>query len=443
MMKEGYVKRLLSPAVCALCMSLAVTGCDPLHPGTGGETSAPVYAPVTSETVLTETSEPSETPIDHAALRRQSAEDLISKLYSDITGSDLPDGYYADQIDGIADDTISVNDAVRAIISSVTFADTDLSDEQFAINCHTAFTGVAPDGYELRYYTDLLADGVKREDIADMMMRQFYFAELCSGYGFLPEYGPANAAYTDNRYSFIADTEFPEHLLAFGGYTPDSETLEMLYSAMDELTENNRDFGFMLIDIDSGKGLSYNVDEIFYTASSIKGPFAASFACQDPDTAVNWEATIVNMLVNSDNDAYTTLNDTYRRVFIQEWCEEIGIDPDPFRYKYPHIPTRYLTALWMRSYEFFESGEFGAQAGSWFENPAYSLIHSELGDRYVTRSKAGWLVDGDPTHTTTVDGGIVYADNGPYVIVIMSTVPRDIEPLRPLMQALEEAHLEM
>ena len=97
----------------------------------------------------------------------------------------------------------------------------------------------------------------------------------------------------------------------------------------------------------------------------------------------------------------------------------------------------------MRSYEFFESGEFGAQAGSWFEDPAYSLIHSELGDRYVTRSKAGWLVDDDPTHTTTVDGGIVYADNGPYVIVIMSKVPRDIEPLRPLMQALEAAHLTM
>lgn len=442
-MKEGYIRRLLTPAVSVLCMSLAFTGCDPLHPGTTEETNATVYAPVTSGSLAPEVEETSETTVDHAAVRRQSAEDLICKLYSDITGSELPDGYYADQIEGITDDTVCVNDAVTTIISSVTFADTDLSDEEFAFNCHMAFTGETPDELQLRYYTDLLGEGVSREVIADMMMRNFYFAELCSGYGFLPEFTPANSAYTEDRYDFIANTEFPEHLLAFGGYAPDEEILEMLYSAMDDLTEDNRDFGFMLIDVNSGKGLSYNVDEIFYTASSIKGPFAASFACQDPDTAAGWEATIINMLVNSDNDAYTTLNNTYRRVYIQEWCEEIGIDPDPFRYKYPHIPTRYLTALWMRSYEFFESGEFGAQAGSWFEDPAYSLIHSELGDRYVTRSKAGWLVDDDPTHTTTVDGGIVYADNGPYVIVIMSKVPRDIEPLRPLMQALEAAHLTM
>ena len=444
-MKEGFIRRLLNPAVAVLCMSLTLTGCDPLHLGKTDQTSTPSNPPVTSEFISSSITESSPSPenVDLTAARRIMAETLISQIYSGLTGSELPAGSYSDSLDGMADGTVSINNIVLSIISSDEFSGLELSDEQFTINCYDAFLSDIPDEYEMRYYTDLLADGISREEIADMIMRHISFAELCSGYGFLPEFTPANTAYNEDRYGFIADTEFPEHLTAFGGYTPDSEALEALYKAMDEIEEQNHDFGFMVIDINSGKGISYNVDQTFYTASSIKGPFAASLACIDPDAAMSWENSIISMLVYSDNDAYTTLNNTYRRVYIQQWCEEIGIDPDPFRYKYPHISARQMAALWMRSCEFFDSGEFGEQVGSWFESPEYSLIHSELGEQYTTRSKAGWLVDDDPTHTTTIDAGIVYAENGPYVVVIMSDFPENIEPLRPLMQALEQTHLRM
>ena len=43
----------------------------------------------------------------------------------------------------------------------------------------------------------------------------------------------------------------------------------------------------------------------------------------------------------------------------------------------------------------------------------------------------------------SIDAGIVYADNGPYIVVIMSRVPSSLEYLRPIMEALENVHSSM
>ena len=66
-----------------------------------------------------------------------------------------------------------------------------------------------------------------------------------------------------------------------------------------------------------------------------------------------------------------------------------------------------------------------------------------MGELYTTRSKGGWLVDEDPDHAVSIDAGIVYADNGPYIVVIMSRVPSSLEYLRPIMEALENVHSSM
>ena len=443
MKKEGKWKRLLDVTVPVLCLSVAVTGCEAFHFGQPAGTSDTTMA-VTSIPITEETSEsiPEET-VDYAVLRTETCSLLIEEIYNKLTSRAMPDGAYADHAANLADGTSDIFEVVSLIIESPEFEDADLTDEEFAIGCYSAFEGKIASSSEIRFVEGLLEDGMSRGEVAQLFMKCEHFAETCSGYGFLPQYEMSVTAFGDDCYGYVNELTCGEHLTPVGDFIPGPEALDALYAAMDELDEQNRSFGYLMIDMETGYGVAYNIDQTYYTASSIKGPFAASFACQDPDSALNWESTIINMLVNSDNDAYTALNNTYRRVFIQQWCEEIGIDPEPFRFKYPHITTRQLTSLWLRSYEFFESGEFGEQAGTWFENPAYSLIHSELGEQYVTRSKAGWLIDDDPTHTTTVDAGIVYADNGPYVVVIMSRVPRDIEPLRPLMQAIEITHLEM
>ncbi len=249
-----------------------------------------------------------------------------------------------------------------------------------------------------------------------------------------------NPYYEIDPYSFIADIPNPDGIVTFGGFEPGEEVLQQLQQASDDLLYRH---SFIMIDINTGRGVGYNLDEVYYTASSIKGPFAASFCALAPEIAVDWESTIISMLQFSDNDAYRVLNDTYHRTYIQEWAAESCVDPAPFAWKYPHINTRQMAALWLRNYEFFEQDEWGAQVGSWFESPEYSIINETVGELYTTRSKGGWLTDEDPDHAVSIDAGIVYADNGPYIVVIMSRVPSSLEYLRPIMEALENVHSSM
>ena len=421
----------------ALLMAGTSVGCNLLHPGDTSP-SDQVETTVPSETVI---EAPAETSSSLPSMsKEESVSILLSEICSDLTGEEIDPVSRSDDAAFVANGTTGINESICAFIDSSYYASLNISDEDFIRMSHLAFKGRTAGEYTVRFLLGLMTNGRSRSDIANLLMQDPYFSERCSIHGILPTYDMAGAPDIEEWYDVINNIGDTTEVMTLGSRIPLESDLQLLYTAMDQLTEDNRDFGFMLLDINSGEGIVYNIDQIFYTASAIKGPFAASFASNDPEGAMQWENTVINMLVNSDNDAYTALNNTYRRVYIQSWCEEIGIDPEPFRYKYPHISTRMLTALWVRSYQFFETEEFGPTAGEWFEDPAYSLIHSELGDSYVTRSKAGWLVDEDPSHTTTVDGGIVYATNGPYVIVIMSKVPRDIEPLRPLIRALDSYH---
>lgn len=255
---------------------------------------------------------------------------------------------------------------------------------------------------------------------------------------------PVDPAYAADPYAFISGIEETGGITVFGGFEAEDETeaeaMQQLQQASDDLLYRH---SFIMIDINTGRGVGYNLDEVYYTASSIKGPFAASFCALAPEIAVDWESTIISMLQYSDNDAYRVLNDTYHRTYIQEWAAESCVDPAPFAWKYPHISARQMAALWLRNYEFFEQDEWGAQVGSWFESPEYSIINETVGELYTTRSKGGWLVDEDPDHAVSIDAGIVYADNGPYIVVIMSRVPSSLAYLGPIMEALEAVYSSM
>lgn len=251
---------------------------------------------------------------------------------------------------------------------------------------------------------------------------------------------PVDPYYAEDPYGFISGIEGGEGIVLFGGYEADPQVLAALQQASDEL---NYEHSFLMLDLNTGRGAAFNLDAVYYTASSIKGPFAASFCALAPEVAAGWESSIISMLQYSDNDAYRVLNDTYHRTYIQQWAQECGVDPAPFAWKYPHINARQMAALWLRNYEFFEQDEWGAQVGSWFESPEYSIIHETVGDLYTTRSKGGWLTDEDPDHEVSIDAGIVYADNGPYIVVIMSRVPSSLAYLGPIMEALENVHSSM
>lgn len=439
-MKKADKQSALSAVAAVITLPVLLSGCSFQN-----EEEPPVTSLVTTvtEPVSVETEASTETTqetLDPQAQRELMCGELLGMIYLNLTGDDLPDSYQA-EVNMLVNNERTIDDIVLQIISSEPMLPENMSDEDFISACYRTFCGCLPDESQMRFFTDLIADGTDRSSVARMLMQDQSFEEVCSEYDVMLEYMPPVSSYFEDRYAFINNLPTTSHVAVYGDFVPSAETLAMLYEAMDDL---NYGYSFIMLDINTGRGISYNLDEIYYTASSIKEPWAASFCCLDQETAQGWENTMISMLENSDNDAYAVLNDTYHRTYIQQWCEQIGVDPAPFAWKYPHVNVRQMAALWMRMYQYFEEDEYGAIVGSWMENPNLSVIHSEVGDLYTTRSKAGWYVDAeDPYRTCTVDAGIVYADNGPYIVVIMTHVPSSMDYLIPLMQAMEAAHQDM
>ena len=96
---------------------------------------------------------------------------------------------------------------------------------------------------------------------------------------------------------------------------------------------------------------------------------------------------------------------------------------------------RKLAHLWIGSYLFFESGQAGESLGKIFENPTVSPIHDVFSEKYTTRTKAGWVTK-NKTHVTN-DAGIVYTENGAYLISIMTTAPCDFSVVETVAGAIK------
>lgn len=382
------------------------------------------------------------------------AEGLITAFYTGLLGrSPLQEELDITALQ-LSTGTISPQDVVRDILATEEFQAIILSNTGYVEKLFTGLLGTDTDEVTCDYWVHRLENGTTREEVAEAFMSYQEFTDFCGAYGYEPEAEEEEYIFEEITEDEVADVaalareavenvEEGEILTTFGGYDPGITTLNQINDAIAELDESGYDVGFVLTDLRTGMGIAYNPDQTFYTASSIKGPYAASFCYYNPDKVENWENTIQNMLINSDNDAYTSLNGAYGREYIKQWCEEAGVDPSPCNYKYPYLSSRDMSLLWIQNFIFFQTDPTGQEICEWFQEPTYSLIREVVGDMYITQSKGGWLVDEEPRHRTTCDSGIVYADNGTYIVSITSDVPSTFDPLIPLMEALNAAHDEM
>ena len=430
--------------VGTIVLSLLIGGCSVLGRFGANTTESTTLSSQTLSTMATtevtsETDAPAETtipPINPKA-------DFVNLLYTELLGREATEDEKNNLVNSMENNSITANSVVLSIVNSSEFESMGYSDETFINICYKLFMRNIPDVTMQTYWISLLENGYSRADIVKEFINAEPFRELCSGYGFLPEFDGSSDDFYDSK-GTIENITAMEAVQGVGGYIPSSYALDEINSALDTLSNRGNKVGFIVLNLQTNQGICYNTERQFYTASSIKGPFAVSLAKYNPEAAERWNNTITNMLVHSDNDAYTSLNDSFRRTYIQQFCEECGVDPALCVYKYPQLACKDLALLWVGSYNYFEEDEFGNSIGEIMEKPVYSLIHSEFEDVYTTRSKAGWEYDeNNSKHNGTTDAGIVYTDHGDYLIVIMSTVPRDIEPLRPLLKALENSINEM
>ena len=230
------------------------------------------------------------------------------------------------------------------------------------------------------------------------------------------------------------------NLSLFGGAQASSASMTQLAQAMGAFTGQGLNVGFVMMDIATGKGISANADQSFYSASTVKGPYVASLYDKVfGGSAGGWYQTLNDACVWSDNDAYYALRNAFGSSVFANWLYESGVDPNKANTNYTWFTPRELGKLWLHMYDYFGSGAGGDQMSGLFSHGYYSSIYNELGDQYEVRSKPGWYPY-DPGYTATNDAGVVYAGGSPYLVVVLSDAPVRLDLVQSLVSALDSVH---
>lgn len=217
-----------------------------------------------------------------------------------------------------------------------------------------------------------------------------------------------------------------KELETFGGFELEAKNQSLLQAEIDKISVKGYDLGFVVMNMNSLSGFSYNADERIYSASTIKGPYVTSLVVGDNSLLEKEKVRIDATLIRSSNVDYESLRDQYGDSCFVDFVSSTGSDfeIDTTR-NFQFVTPRALAHMWASSYVFFESGETGEKLGAIFEKPEISPIRKVFSDNFTTRSKAGWVEKNNIRVTN--DAGIVYTDNGDYVIVIMTTAPIDFK----------------
>ncbi len=201
--------------------------------------------------------------------------------------------------------------------------------------------------------------------------------------------------------------------------------------------------GFLMMDLNTGKGVAYNADTVYYSASSIKGPYITSLVANIPGT-LDYEAGHFAAVANwSSNDDYAYIRSKYGTGYMNQWNSSARVADFQWAGYYGFYSPWSLAKMWIKSDRFFHNGTTaGQRTGNLFTTPATSAIRETLGSKYQTQSKAGWYPS-DGIYTASADGGIVYASNGSYVVAVMSNVPGNVSRLDGIVRTLDNIHDKM
>lgn len=248
--------------------------------------------------------------------------------------------------------------------------------------------------------------------------------------------------------SAVANTSY---FTGIGGYILGVDDTRALNDALSYCTDHGYGVGVLMLDIKTGYGVAYNVDEEFYSASSVKGLYVACIAESSPEAVELRGDSIYSTLAHSSEEHYFALRDTYLHEPLVEWCKEAGVDEEIGYEWFPVVSSKTLAKLWLRNYEYFSSGSEEIEALlPYYENTYKSPLAANLSGRYRVCSKAGWI--GDDGYSSAVDAGVVYASTvdeegelveSPYLVVIMCDAPGDTSMLDALVVTLDDIHQRM
>ena len=221
------------------------------------------------------------------------------------------------------------------------------------------------------------------------------------------------------------------------------EQQESLAAATQNLEGGGYTVGFTLINLNTGKGIAYNLDSRVYGASSFKGPYAA-YLCQhlgdnDASYPSGSEAAgsgvsssiyslIQPMILYSDNSAFSSLRNTYDSTGFAEWLNSCGVDSEIMHdTHFPRYSARESALLWLHTYQYLKTNTPTAQnLASLYEQTNVSFIRSGVSDDEEVEAvlnKAGWC-SGRERFTGLCDAGLIKCTDGTtYLMSTMTNSP--------------------
>lgn len=221
------------------------------------------------------------------------------------------------------------------------------------------------------------------------------------------------------------------------------EQQESLAAATQNIEDGGYTVGFTLINLNTGKGIAYNLDSHVYGASSFKGPYAA-FLCQhlgdnDASYPSGSEAAgsgvsssiyslMQPMILYSDNSAFSSLRNTYDSAGFAEWLNSCGVDSEIMHdTHFPRYSTRESALLWLHAYQYLKTNTPTAQnLASLYEQTNVSFIRSGVsddGEVETVLNKAGWC-SGSERFTGLCDAGLIKCTDGTtYLMSTMTNSP--------------------
>lgn len=285
--------------------------------------------------------------------------------------------------------------------------------------------------------------------------------------GFSVAYNPSDQTYDDAEAVVVSGSVTHSDVISSVGFTLTKAQREALEQQINNFDANGYSVSFMMIDVDSGSVLAYNPDEQLYSASTIKAPYLFSVfstgtldldavvAAEDYQSQAN-KLAVQQVLEYSDNKSYEALFAANGYQVFNTWAAEANAPNAGILYwqtPYEFISARDMARLWTRGYAFmfqhvnYSDADPSETARQWLASEmmdsSNSTIHMALSDSYTVYTKAGWINGDEGSDLYSLnDAGVVEADSGTYLLIVLSTAANQHGLLTDLISTIDDVHTE-
>ncbi|HJA29932.1 MAG TPA: hypothetical protein IAA15_10275 [Candidatus Olsenella pullicola] len=223
----------------------------------------------------------------------------------------------------------------------------------------------------------------------------------------------------------------------------ETEEFQRVEDEIEKVHQDGHDLGIVLLDLHTGRGLSYGAGEQRYSASTAKALFCAMIY-ERHGTAGGNARLVEGAVVDSSNEDYFALFHHYSEEEFFDWLATSGAPnaTEPAQAEhYLWISAAETAECWEHIWRWWLTGAEGAdELAGLLGRTRHSAMGGLLRQRYDAWCKPGWYEEDWLNIAATNDVGVVFSDCGPYVLVVMTDYGSDFEPLFPIIDALNACH---